>query len=139
MTIASEVIRDSGGLPSLCGWLVIAAMVASVPMFATHAACVGDCDGSGDVTVDEVLTGVNIALGSLPLTECAFFDRDDNGATSGVLATVRSPYLSTTSRPASYSSSRSSATVDVNGLNAPFSVAASLFAACRGTGYCAKG
>lgn len=32
--------------------------------------CVGDCDASGDVTVNELLTLVNIALGNAPLSAC---------------------------------------------------------------------
>lgn len=38
--------------------------------------CVGDCDASQEVTVDEILVGVNIALGQRPLPACAAFDRD---------------------------------------------------------------
>lgn len=37
---------------------------------------VGDCDSSGDVTVDEVLTSVNIALGSAEMPRCLDADRD---------------------------------------------------------------
>src|SRR5882724_11862209 len=36
--------------------------------------CVGDCDNSGAVTVDELIKGVGIALGTLPLDQCAQFD-----------------------------------------------------------------
>jgi hypothetical protein len=32
--------------------------------------CVGDCDDDGTVTVDEIVKGVNIALGELPLDQC---------------------------------------------------------------------
>jgi cysteine-rich repeat protein len=42
--------------------------------------CVGDCDGNGAVTVDELITGVNIALGSLPLSTCRGFDANGDGA-----------------------------------------------------------
>lgn len=38
--------------------------------------CLGDCDNNDQVTVDEILTGVNIALGGLPMTDCPAFDRD---------------------------------------------------------------
>ena len=41
--------------------------------------CVGDCDLGGFVTVDELLVGVNIALGSLPVERCATFDVDGDG------------------------------------------------------------
>lgn len=46
----------------------------------TPVSCVGDCDGSSEVTVDELVTGVNIALGSLPLSACRSFDTDTDGA-----------------------------------------------------------
>lgn len=39
--------------------------------------CPGDCDGDGQVTVDEIVTAVNIALGTAPLTQCPA--ADDNG------------------------------------------------------------
>jgi hypothetical protein len=32
--------------------------------------CIGDCDGDGAVTVNELVTMVNIALGNLPLSAC---------------------------------------------------------------------
>ena len=43
-------------------------------------ACTGDCDGSGDVTISEIITMVNIALGSGPLSDCTAGDVDGNGA-----------------------------------------------------------
>ncbi len=39
--------------------------------------CVGDCDGSGDVTVNELIALVNIALGNAPASAC------NNGVPSG--------------------------------------------------------
>jgi hypothetical protein len=36
--------------------------------------CVGDCNGDGSVTVDELVTGINIALDRLPLERCASID-----------------------------------------------------------------
>jgi hypothetical protein len=41
--------------------------------------CVGDCDGSDDVTVDEVLTMVSIALGTATVDTCAAADSNDDG------------------------------------------------------------
>lgn len=44
--------------------------------------CTGDCDASGTVTVDEVVTGVSIALGSRNIEECLAFDSSgDNRVT----------------------------------------------------------
>ncbi len=40
------------------------------------AACVGDCLGDNQVTVDEVMTMVNIALGTAPMSECEIGDMD---------------------------------------------------------------
>lgn len=41
------------------------------------AACLGDCNDDGSVTVDEILTGVNIALGASSVAACGAMD--DNG------------------------------------------------------------
>ena len=41
--------------------------------------CVGDCDRNGVVSINELLRGVNIALGNLALQACPAFDRNDNG------------------------------------------------------------
>jgi hypothetical protein len=43
---------------------------------AVKMACPGDCDGDGEVTVSELLTGVNILLGNLLLDECPAFDEN---------------------------------------------------------------
>jgi hypothetical protein len=41
-------------------------------------ACPGDCDGSSSIAVNELVLGVNIALGTRTIGECPEFDRDDN-------------------------------------------------------------
>jgi hypothetical protein len=46
---------------------------------ATPVPCVGDCDGSGVVTVSDLVTGVNIVLDNQPITRCPAFDPDDSG------------------------------------------------------------
>jgi hypothetical protein len=45
-------------------------------------ACVGDCNNDGTVTVDEILTMVNIALGNADVTACP------NGIPSGAQVDV---------------------------------------------------
>jgi hypothetical protein len=73
------------------------------PTPATQIACVGDCNGNQQVTVDELITGVNIALGNTALEQCEEFDANGdfqvtvdelitavNNALSGCLA-VPSP------------------------------------------------
>jgi hypothetical protein len=41
--------------------------------------CVGDCDGAGEVTINEIITMVNIALGSQPVLACSAGDADTSG------------------------------------------------------------
>ncbi|MBX3027745.1 hypothetical protein KF840_22855 [bacterium] len=43
------------------------------------AGCAGDCNENGVVTVDELVRGVNIALGSLDIAACPPFDDNGNG------------------------------------------------------------
>ena len=47
---------------------------------AATTACTGDCDASGAVTIDELVTGVNIALDAQPVATCPGFDRSGDGA-----------------------------------------------------------
>jgi hypothetical protein len=57
--------------------------VCSPPTLAAPASmplsCVGDCDGDGTVTVDELMNGVHITLGALPLIACPPFDYNRDG------------------------------------------------------------
>jgi hypothetical protein len=57
----------------LAGLLLVAVTAPAL------ALCVGDCDASGDVTVDEIILCVNIALGKEPLSSCPVCDRDRSG------------------------------------------------------------
>ncbi|MEO8604380.1 MAG: right-handed parallel beta-helix repeat-containing protein [bacterium] len=47
---------------------------ASTP--SAPVACTGDCDGDGEVTINELITGVSIALGALPDSACPAFEND---------------------------------------------------------------
>jgi hypothetical protein len=62
-----------------------AALLFLVPLTAARsaaAACAGDCNGDGEVFVDEILVGTNIALGEALLSECPAFDTNgDNEVT----------------------------------------------------------
>jgi hypothetical protein len=49
--------------------LAVGTALVFAPLRA-HAQCAGDCDGSGDVTVNEVVTLVNIALGTEDPSAC---------------------------------------------------------------------
>jgi hypothetical protein len=54
-------------------------------------ACVGDCDGDGEVTIDDLLRLVNIALGTTAIDGCAVGDpnRDGRIAISELVTAVR--------------------------------------------------
>jgi predicted outer membrane repeat protein len=41
--------------------------------------CPGDCGGDGQVTIDELVTMVNIALGAKPVSECSVSDTSGDG------------------------------------------------------------
>ncbi len=47
---------------------------------AQRVACIGDCAIDGRVTVDEIITGVSIALGQIEIDSCALLDRNRDGA-----------------------------------------------------------
>lgn len=44
--------------------------------------CIGDCSGNGSVEVAELIKGVDIALGLMPLTECRAIDANGDGSVS---------------------------------------------------------
>jgi hypothetical protein len=41
--------------------------------------CTGDCDEDNEVTIEELVTGVSIAVGAAPMRRCAHFDRNGDG------------------------------------------------------------
>jgi YVTN family beta-propeller protein len=43
------------------------------------SSCAGDCNGDGEVAINEIILGVNIALGSASIDECPAFDSDPDG------------------------------------------------------------
>jgi hypothetical protein len=75
--------------PVAGSWHILVQHVAGVGQFqltgtsfaaAADIACTGDCNADAHVTVDELLTGVSIALGDRSLGDCVAFDRDEDGA-----------------------------------------------------------
>jgi hypothetical protein len=56
--------------------LAVALLIAAGPA----SACTGDCDGDGQVAINEAVRGVNIALGNAPVADCAQFDANADGA-----------------------------------------------------------
>ena len=83
---APGIDRDSGSgiLDAFAAAQAAIAQVAatSTPTAETPtptAACVGDCDGNGAVTVHELITMVNIALGNTPISACNAGDAEGDG------------------------------------------------------------
>jgi hypothetical protein len=64
---------------------------ADVGNLTVVGACVGDCDGDGEVTIDDLLRLVNIALGTTAIDGCAVGDpnRDGRIAISELVTAVR--------------------------------------------------
>jgi hypothetical protein len=49
-------------------------------LFFENRVCPGDCDTSGQVSIDELIRGVNIALDNLDLSACGAMDGNGDGA-----------------------------------------------------------
>jgi outer membrane protein assembly factor BamB len=63
--------------------IAVAAVVAMVIAARGSAqVCTGDCDHDGSVTIAELLTGVDIALGNAPVSTCVALDVDGDGVLS---------------------------------------------------------
>jgi hypothetical protein len=64
--------------------------LAAFQTTGAHAPCAGDCDGDGTVSVNELLTLVNLALGSAELSACPAGDVNADGQVtiSDLLAAV---------------------------------------------------
>lgn len=45
-----------------------------------QSVCVGDCGGEGDVTVNEIVSGLQVSLGTAPIDACPRFDLDRDEA-----------------------------------------------------------
>lgn len=58
--------------------LILSVALAMLGGRAHAQPCVGDCDGDGVVSIDELVLGVQIALGTAPVARCNAADRDGN-------------------------------------------------------------
>jgi hypothetical protein len=67
-----DVVRIGLLVAGLCS----AAASWAPAALAGDVACVGDCNDDGIVAVNEIITGVNIALGSAAIDVCPAFDRN---------------------------------------------------------------
>jgi hypothetical protein len=57
-------------------------LLLCVPSYASESLCPGNCNGDSSVTVDELVLGVNMALGTVALAECPAFDGEEDGVVS---------------------------------------------------------
>src|SRR5579862_4933779 len=67
-----------GRVATMCFVGAAALIAARVPLLAQQG-CPGDCNGDGMVAVNELVTIVDIALGTIPLSQCRAADVDSNG------------------------------------------------------------
>ena len=53
---------------------MVAVLTASMLLAAPARACTGDCDGNDQVSISELMQGINIVLGREPMSQCPEFD-----------------------------------------------------------------
>jgi hypothetical protein len=53
--------------------------LATVTVEVSGPHCAGDCDGDSHVAIDELVRGVGIALGAMPIGVCDTFDANGDG------------------------------------------------------------
>jgi hypothetical protein len=86
--IAIPTATAPGTYPLSCGAAGAQTVRDSLPTQCSDGSVIvedripGDCDGDGDVTINELILGVNISLGVLPVTACPAFDTDASGGVS---------------------------------------------------------
>ena len=62
-------------------WIALAATIVIGQISPAQAqSCVGDCDLNAEVTVDEVILAINVALGDKPISTCASGDSNSDDA-----------------------------------------------------------
>jgi nucleoside-diphosphate-sugar epimerase len=70
------------GWVSLPGVACAALLLTLTARGVAAQTCVGDCTGDGNVSIDDLIRGVNIALGKQPLSSCTAFDSHNDGNVS---------------------------------------------------------
>jgi hypothetical protein len=77
-----EEKMNGGPVRTRTSFICVAALllaVLSAPAGARAQLCAGDCNRDGLVSINELITAVNIALGNSPLSGCRVTDLDGNG------------------------------------------------------------
>ncbi len=78
LTVQSVRVRHAVRL-SVFRFVLMAMALSAGPITARGQTCAGDCDGSGEVTIDELVKAVNIALGTAAPGTCLGADRSGDG------------------------------------------------------------
>jgi hypothetical protein len=85
--IQTDAVLHGLGLPGILivaqrgfmGTTPQAHSIGSAVTFIPPPSCRGDCNGDGQVSINELIRGVNIALGDQAVTVCLAVDADQNG------------------------------------------------------------
>src|SRR5262245_50042513 len=85
---AARNLRCCSALAALSA-IVLVAGTSHAQRLCLPPRCVGDCDGNGSITVEELVRGVGMVLDRVPVSECPSFDDDMDGTVS-VAELVRS-------------------------------------------------
>ena len=92
MTLLRQALRfpvslaamATGGLTRMSRYLVTALFVAALCALAPRASvaqtCAGDCNGDGQVSVDEMIVAANVVLGTLDVRACPGIASGSDGA-----------------------------------------------------------
>jgi len=78
-TSTATPTATSTATPTATSTATASATPTSSPTPTRTPACLGDCNGDGQVTVDEILMMVNIALGNSSVLDCVPGDQSGNG------------------------------------------------------------
>src|SRR5436309_9601523 len=78
--IVHSLARSAVALVGPAAVLVASLAVSTFQPAGAMAACVGDCGDDGAVTVNELVTMVNIGLGSIAASACLAGDADGDGS-----------------------------------------------------------
>jgi hypothetical protein len=76
ITPSVPVATATASVPVVTATAPVATASATVTRTALVAACVGDCDHNNEVGINELIIGVNIALGNTLVIDCPSFDAD---------------------------------------------------------------
>ena len=66
-------------MPRIWTTLIATVVLALTAPSARAQVCAGDCDGSNTVAINELITCVNIALGTAAVSTCTACDADGGG------------------------------------------------------------